>query len=388
MKNKLDILYVVNHAAFFVSHRLPIALAAQKRGYSVKLVIGQAGSQAMELPALVELDQAGIPYERISFSSAGLNPFRELMGLIQLLRSVKKNQPALMHCISPKGILYGGLVARITKTKGLLLAVSGRGFAFTQGGTLKNLRSFLSKIYSVISKFILAYPGVRIIVQNESDRLNVISEGTLEPKQITLIPGSGVDLEKFINLKIETKLPIVLLPARMVWDKGIGEFIEAARILKTLMPKWRFILAGAADYKNPTSIPLQFLEDLNSQSIVEWVGYVGDMTPYFAQASIVCLPSYREGMPKSLLEGAAAGCATVTTDAVGCRDAIIPEVTGLLVPIRDSVALKNALQMLMENRELRESLGRAGRNLAINQFGLDSVIKRTLSIYGEILGHE
>jgi glycosyltransferase involved in cell wall biosynthesis len=367
---------------------LPIALAAQKRGYSVKLVIGQAGSQAMELPALVELDQAGIPYERISFSSAGLNPFRELMGLIQLLRSVKKNQPALMHCISPKGILYGGLVARITKTKGLLLAVSGRGFAFTQGGTLKNLRSFLSKIYSVISKFILAYPGVRIIVQNESDRLNVISEGTLEPKQITLIPGSGVDLEKFINLKIETKLPIVLLPARMVWDKGIGEFIEAARILKTLMPKWRFILAGAADYKNPTSIPLQFLEDLNSQSIVEWVGYVGDMTPYFAQASIVCLPSYREGMPKSLLEGAAAGCATVTTDAVGCRDAIIPEVTGLLVPIRDSVALKNALQMLMENRELRESLGRAGRNLAINQFGLDSVIKRTLSIYGEILGHE
>jgi glycosyltransferase involved in cell wall biosynthesis len=174
----------------------------------------------------------------------------------------------------------------------------------------------------------------------------------------------------------------------MVWDKGIGEFIEAARILKTLMPEWRFILAGAADYKNPTSIPLRFLEDLNSESIVEWVGYVGDMTPYFAQASIVCLPSYREGMPKSLLEGAAAGCATVTSDAVGCREAIIPEVTGLLVPIRDSENLKNALQMLMEDRELRESFGRAGRNLAINQFGLDSVIKRTLSIYGEILRHE
>lgn len=388
MRNKVDIFYVVNNAAFFVSHRLSIALAAREQGYSIMLVIGQAGSQTMELPALAILDQAGISYERISFTSAGLNPIRELIGLIQLLRLVKKNRPDLMHCISPKGILYGGLVAKIVKTRGLILAVSGKGFAFTEGGSLSNLRSFISSIYSIILNFVLMHPNIRVIVQNANDRSDLSNQGILDPKDIILIPGSGVNLEKFIKFKIHKKLPIILFPARMILDKGLGEFIEAAKELKKIMPEWRFILVGAADHKNPTSVSLEFLEQLNAEKITEWIGYVGDMTPYFAQASIVCLPSYREGMPKCLLEGAAAGCAVVTTDAVGCREAILPEITGFLVPVRDSKALKNALQVLMENRELRESFGRAGRNLAINKFSLDLVISKTLSIYGEVLSNE
>jgi glycosyltransferase involved in cell wall biosynthesis len=174
----------------------------------------------------------------------------------------------------------------------------------------------------------------------------------------------------------------------MLWDKGVGEFIEVAKQLKELMPEWRFILAGAADYQNPTSVPIKLLEQLNAKQIIEWVGHVENITPFFGEASIVCLPSYREGMPKCLLEGAAAGCAIVTTDAIGCREAILPGKSGLLVPVRDSQALKNALYRLMCNQELRESFGSSGRELAINKFGLDAVIKSTITIYKSLLSHE
>jgi glycosyltransferase involved in cell wall biosynthesis len=387
MKNKLKILYVVNHAAFFVSHRLPIALAARDQGFSIDLITGQVGSPSMEVLATAKLKEANLHHQRISFTSSGLNPVIELMGLIQLINQVNKIQPEIIHCISPKGIIYGGLAARFTKTKNLVLAISGMGFAFTKGNSSNQFRKVLSKIYTLIFAFILNHPNMRVIVQNDDDRRTVIKMG-LDSNKIVLIPGSGVKLEKLVNLEIEAKSPIVLLPARMLWDKGVGEFIEAARQLKSLMPKWRFILAGAADYQNPTSVPIGLLEGLNAKHIIEWVGHVDDMTPYFSAASIVCLPSYREGMPKCLLEGAAAGCAIVTADTVGCREAILPDVSGLLVPVRDSDALKNALYLLMNNRGLRESFGRSGRQLAIDKFGLDAVIKSTLSIYRDLLNHE
>lgn len=388
MKNKAKILYVVNHAAFFVSHRLPIALAARDEGYVVEIITGQAGSQSMEVLATAKLEETGISHQTISFGSSSLNPITELIGLVQLIKKVNDMQPTLIHCISPKGIIYGGLAARLSKTKNLVLAISGMGFAFTHGSSSSKLRSFLAKIYTMLFIFVLRHPNVHIIVQNEDDRRSVTKLDALSPMRINLIPGSGVQLGKFIHSKIEAKAPIVILAARMLWDKGVGEFIESASQLKKLMPEWRFILAGAADYKNPSSVPIGLLEELNANQIIEWVGYVDDITPYFSEASIVCLPSYREGMPKCLLEGAAAGCAVVTTDEVGCREAIIPNKSGLLIPARDASALKNALYLLMSNRELREGFGRSGRALAIDRFGLDAVIKSTLSIYRETLNHE
>lgn len=387
MKNDLKILYVVNHAAFFVSHRLPIALAAREQGYSVDLITGKAASFLMEMLAMEKLKKAGIPHQRVSFSSAGLNLITEFVGFVGIIKKINKIQPSIIHCISPKGIIYGGLAARFTNSKNLVIAISGLGFAFTQGNSSNQLRSFLSKIYSLLFAFVLRHPNICVIVQNEDDLRSVIKLSNLDPARIRLIPGSGVELEKFIDSEIESKAPIVLLPARMLWDKGVGEFIQAAKQLKRLMPEWRFILAGAADYQNPTCVPVELLEELNAKQVIEWVGHVDDMAPYFSEASIVCLPSYREGMPKCLLEGAAAGCAIVTTDAVGCREAILPGKSGLLVPVRDSEALKNTLYLLMSDRKLRESFARSGRELAINKFGLDAVIKSTLSIYRELLRH-
>lgn len=386
-EKNIDILYVVNNAAFFVSHRLPIALAARGQGYTIGLLVGQAGSLSMERGATLNLDDANLTYQKISFSSSGMSPIREGAGIIELIVRVARIGPKLIHCVSPKGIIYGGIAARIVRAKSLVLAISGMGFIFTDGGGSNKLRKLISCIYIQLFKFVLRHPNLRVIVQNEDDLRTITNIGSLRSDQIVLIPGSGVQLERFIHADIKKKKPIVMLPARMLWDKGVGEFIEAATQLKTLVPDWRFLMVGAADYKNPTSLSSELLEAICLKSGLEWAGHQDDMATYFAQASIVCLPSYREGMPKCLLEGAASGCAIVTSDAIGCRESILPNVTGFLVPVRDSEALKSALYTLISNKELRESFGCAGREWAIKRFGLDNVINQTLSIYKELLNH-
>jgi glycosyltransferase involved in cell wall biosynthesis len=259
------------------------------------------------------------------------------------------------------------------------------GFAFTNAGKGSFLRAVIAKVYRSMVGFAFGHKNVRVIVQNQDDRTLLIDSGMVRPDQITLIPGSGVDLKAFACVSIKNKLPMVLLPARMLLDKGVVEFVEAARAVKASAPKWRFVLAGAADYYNPSSVSYEQIEAWQREGIIEWLGHVDDITPLFHQASIVCLPSYREGMPKALLEAAAAGCAVVTTDTPGCREAIIPGETGDLVPVRDSVTLASALLTLIHDRARRERYGYAGQKLAIERFGLDAVVETTLEIYQSLL---
>ena len=379
------ITYVVNHAAFFVSHRLPIALGARQAGFEVTLVTGQAGSASMEHPAVAALGDAQVHHKRVAFRSAGINPLIELWGLIQLVWHIARDRPDLVHCASPKGLLYGGLAARVCGVKALVLAVSGMGFAFTSSGQGSLRRSFAAKVYRALARIAFGHKNVCVIVQNKDDWATLIDSGLARVEQITLIPGSGVVLPGFLSASIEDKQPMVLLPARMLLDKGVLEFVEAARALKAAAPSWRFVLAGTADYQNPSSVSREQIEAWQAEGIVEWLGHVEDIAPLFAKASIVCLPSYREGMPKSLLEAAAAGCAVVTTDTTGCREAIIPGETGDLVLVRNSHALADTLQSLINDRDRRERYGHAGRRLAVSRFGVDAVIRQTLVIYQELL---
>lgn len=377
--------FVVNHVAFFVSHRLPIAQEAQRRGYKVDLITGQAGSQSMELIAERALLSTGITHRRVAFKSAGINPVLELWGIIQLVWLLRRHQPDLVHCASPKGLLYGGIAARLAGVRGLVLAVSGMGYAFTETKHKSILRSFVGTVYRWLAWLAYGHHNKRVIVQNIDDERMVIEVGLAKPEEVRLIPGSGVVLRSFVDAVIESKLPIILLPARMLVDKGVLEFVDAAKLLKGRVGEWRFVLAGTADYQNPSSVPSEQIEAWQTEGLVEWFGHVEDMVPLFAQVSIVCLPSYREGMPKALLEAAAAGCAVVTTDTAGCREAILAGETGDLVSVRDSKALADTLLALINNRERRERYGYAGRQLAINRFGLDSVIKQTFDIYEELL---
>ena len=382
----MRIAYVVNHCAFFVSHRLPLALTARQEGFAVHLLTGQAGSQEMEQIAVAELQEAGVPYQRTVFRSSGMNPVVELLGVLQLVWLMLKFRPDLVHCASPKGVLYGGIAARICRISALVMAVSGMGYAYTQG-TDSGARIWVRRIYNALAGFAFHHPNSRIIVQNQDDRQAVIAKGLAQQSSVVLIPGSGVDLRLFADCAPVGKAHMVLLPARMLKDKGVYEFVAAARKLRALVPQWRFVMAGAAGYDNPSAIEADELRAWQAEGCVQWLGHVDDMLPLYREAAIVCLPSYREGMPKSLLEAAAAGCAVVTTDVIGCRDSVVPGVTGDLVPVKDCAALSAALLSLIDNQVLRESYGTRGQERAKALFSVTSVVEKTVAIYKNLLDH-
>ncbi len=379
------IAYVINHAAFFVSHRLPLALEARRRGYRILLFTGQAGSESMEPEAERVLVEHGIEHVRLAFTSSGTKPWVELRGLVQLVGHLRRERPDLVHCASPKGNIYGGIAARLARIHAIVFAISGMGFAFTSTDKLSAARAGLAAVYRRLAKFAYRHSRKRVIVQNRDDLELMRAANLANPSELVLIPGSGVDLELFAAMDPSSKQNVVLFPARVLIDKGALEFIAAARALRAFEPKWRFVIAGAADYRNPSSVPRAELEELQVNGVIEWLGHTSDMPRLFNEAAIVCLPSYREGMPKALLEAAAAGCAVVTTDVPGCREAILPGVTGELVAPRDAGALTGALTALMADRNRRESYGRAGRKLAATRFGVETVVDRVMHIYGELL---
>jgi glycosyltransferase involved in cell wall biosynthesis len=377
----ITLVFVVNTAAFFISHRLPIALEAKRRGYHVELITGQAGSAEMDATAASTLSEAGIPHTQVGFTSAGVNPFTEAWSIFRLVRSLHHIKPDILHCTTPKGIVYGGLAARFARIPALVLAQSGMGYAYTSTGKTSLLRSVLKSIISRLARIAYAHPNIRVIVQNCDDQESLIKSGNICKEKVTLIPGSGIKLQDYTEANIEAKKNLILFPARMLLDKGVVECIDAARRLKQVVPEWQFVLAGTADHANPSCVSPKQMQAWHAEGIINWLGYVSDMLPLYAEASIVCLPSYREGMPKALLEAAAAGCAVVTTDTVGCREAIIPRKTGDLVPIRDSDALYHSLLALVKDKERRVDYARAGRALAIKKFGIDAVVEKTLTVY-------
>lgn len=383
--NRPRLTFIVNHAAFFVSHRLPIAKAAKKAGYEVDLAVGLPASPSMEKAAEGELADASVPWKRVGFRTDRMNPFAEIVGFTQLCWHVAKHRPALVHCASPKGILYGGIAARICGVPALVLAISGMGYANTTGRKQSVTRLIAGWAYRALARFAFGHRNLKVIVQNSSDRDALLEAGLVSRGQIELIPGSGVDLALYAEAHVDRKDPVVLFPARMLLDKGLQEFVEAARVVRQFLPDWRFVLAGAADYQNPSCVPPETIRKWQAEGLVEWLGHVENMVPHYSRASIVCLPSYREGMPKALLEAAAAGCAVVTTDTIGCRDAIVQGQTGELVPLYDSVALADTLQRLMSDRDLVQRYGRAGKALAAARYGVDRVVHDTLQIYSRLL---
>ncbi|MBX3655509.1 MAG: glycosyltransferase family 4 protein [Ramlibacter sp.] len=378
----MRILYVVNNAAFFCSHRLPLAIAARKAGHEVALITGQAGSVLLEASAVQQLKYAGIRHIATRFKTGGISPFSELIGFCEVVRAVSAWQPDIIHCASPKGLLYGGLAARFAACPAVVLAVSGMGSLFA--GPQTCFKSLMRNAYLTLVRMAYSHPKAKVIVQNTDDRELVVGAGFATAADIRLVPGSGVQLDTYVDLPIEGRGNIVVLPARLLKNKGVVEFVRAARLLRATVPGWRFVLVGTADYDNPSAISLAQIRAWVDEGVVEWWGHSENMDEVLAQAAIVCLPSYREGMPKALLEAAAAGCAIVTTDAVGCRDAIEPGKSGDLVPIADVSALAEALLKLIQNPARRLVYGAAGRDLARRKFDLQIVIDTTMEIYAEL----
>lgn len=369
------LLIVVNDPKYFLSHRLPIALAAREKGYHVH-VASIASLAADKIRAM------GFSYYELPLERGGTNPFIELYSVVVFWRLLRKMRPDILHLVTLKPVLYGGISARFSPVGGVVAAVAGMGSVFVANGLrYKLLRVVVRTMY----RFALGKRNLRVIFQNPEDRDAVIELSALPPEKAVLVRGSGVRISDYEMRPEPAGKVIVTFAGRLLRDKGILEFIEAARILKARGVDAVFQLAGDADPGNPSSLSIQELEALRSSGDVVLLGHRDDISEVFSASHVVVLPSYREGLPKVLIEAAACGRAVVTSDVPGCRDAIEPDITGLLVPVRDSAALAQAIAKLINEPALREQMGIKGRELAEREFTIDQVVRSHMDIYCSLL---
>lgn len=369
------LLFVVNSAEFFLSHRLPLAIAAKSAGFKVHIATGP-GSGCQKIAEL------GFAHHLLPITRSGRNPLAELGALWAIYRLMREVKPDLVHLVTIKPVLYGGLMARLAGVPALVAAISGLGTVFVNG---ERAHSWMRRGVERLYRLALGHPNAKVIFQNPDDRSALIGMGAVREEQAVLIKGSGVSLADYPMRPEPEGVPVVTFAARLLKDKGVREFVETARILRTRGVGARFWLVGAPDPGNPTSITEDEVSSWHAQGWVEALGQRSDIAEIFAQSHVVVLPSYREGLPKTLIEAAACGRAVVTTDTPGCRDAIVPGETGLLVPPRDAPALADAIQSLLENPERRRQMGAAGRRLAEREFGIEKVVDAHLAIYNELL---
>ncbi|AMG38625.1 glycosyltransferase family 4 protein [Achromobacter xylosoxidans] len=366
------LLFVVNNPAFFMSHRLPVAQAAQRAGYDVHVA-------TMDGPAVADIVALGMIHHVIPMTRSGKRPLQELGTLLALLRLFRRLRPRVVHLVTIKPVLYGGIAARLARVPGMVAAISGLGFVFLSNSLkMRLVRAVVARLY----RLALGHPNSRVIFQNASDRDLLKSLGAVRDEQVVLIRGAGVDLDLCQALPEPAALPVVAtMVARLLRDKGVWEFVEAARLLRARGVPVTMRLVGGVDAGNPTSATPAEVEAWQREGCVEALGERSDVPQLYAASHIAVLPSYREGLPKSLIEAAACGRAVVTTDVPGCRDAIDPDKTGLLVPVRDPQALADAIARLAQDAALRHSMGVAGRALAEREFNIERVARIHVELY-------
>lgn len=372
MSARRCLLFVVNNPAFFMSHRVPVALAAQKAGYDVHVA-------TMDGPAVADIQALGMTHHAIPMTRSGKHPLQELGTLLALIRLFRRLRPEVVHLVTIKPVLYGGIAARLTRVPSMVAAISGLGFVFLSHSLkMRMVRAVVARLYRIA----LGHPNSRVIFQNANDRDLLKSLGAVRDDQVVIIRGAGVDLQAYTPSPEPPAPPVVVtMVARLLRDKGVQEFVQAARLLRERGVPVRMQLVGGLDAGNPTSATQADVDAWQREGCVQALGERTDVAALYAASHIAVLPSYREGLPKSLIEAAACGRAVVTTDVPGCRDAIEPGVTGLLVPVRDAKALADAIARLAGDADLRQSMGAAGRALAEREFDIDQVARTHVALY-------
>jgi glycosyltransferase involved in cell wall biosynthesis len=369
------ILYLGNDAGYFIAHRLPQARAAMQAGYDVHVATPLSD------------DVNVIKGEGFEFHPIPMNRWRgkyldEISSIAAILKLYRSLRPDLAYHATIKPILYGGIAARLTRVSAVVNAITGLGYIFISNELrVRMIRAAVKQIY----RFVFGHPNSCVIFQNPDDLRTFLREHLVDEAKTELIMGSCVDLKDFIFRPEPQGVPTVVLASRLLWDKGVGEFVGAAKLLKESGVAARFVLIGAPESDNPSTVSQETVESWHKSGLVEWLGYSKDMPRVLAQANVVCLPSYREGLPNVLIEAAACGRAIVTTDTPGCREIVREGVNGLLVPVKDTVALANALRILLEDADLRAKMGERSHAIAISEFSLERVIERTLAVFRRLL---
>lgn len=370
-----SILFLCNHAAFFVSHRLPIAISCKKKKINVKLLLGKPASNSMEKNAIRELKRKKIDYEILRYKSFTYNLFEEIIGILQIFYQVFKFKPDIIHLISPKCVLYGGIISKILNIKCVVISISGVG-------SIMNINLlFIKKIYFFLLRIVFMNKNKKVIFHNKHDLLLFKNLFKLKSSEVVLTYGSGIQINnKISKIKKKRIKKTVLFPSRVLLDKGISEFLYVSKKLKKKFKNWNFVVAGSLDYKSPMAISK---EEINKSKDfgVKFLGFRKDILNILNRSTIVCLPSYREGMPKVLLEASILGKPIVTTDIPGCKDIVHLCKNGILVKPKNKHSLYSGLKKMILSKTLRKNIQKNSKKISKKYFNIKTVINIHLECY-------
>jgi glycosyltransferase involved in cell wall biosynthesis len=377
LNKKINILYFVAEDWYFWSHRKLLALAALDKGYDV-YVVSRVNNHGQKIEDL------GFKLIPITIDRHGKNIIKELKLLKEIIKIYRRIRPDIVHQIAIKPILYGTIATLFTRTTKIANTFPGLGYVF-ESKRFKDIsiRFFLINIF----KLLFMLRPVKVIVQNKDNANLLISEGVCKEKDLSLIRGSGVDLREYVQSDDVSDTPIILFASRLLWQKGIADFVAAASIVRKNITNVRFVIVGEPDKNNPNSVPEATLNEWNEGGLVEWWGYQSQMPKTLSKVKMVVLPSfYGEGVPKILIEAAACEKPIITTDMPGCREIVIHKHNGFLVEPHSPEAIAEHVKQLLEDDELCKQMGKEGRRLVESEFSIEKVNLETLLIYDELLG--
>lgn len=374
-QRKPKLIFVVSEDWFFCSHFIERAVAAKDTGYDVAVIAHENSDRA-------NIERRGLRLIPYDLDRGSINVLKEIKTIWQILQIYRKEKPDIVHHVALKPVLYGSLAAVLCRIKGVVNAPVGMGHIFISNKLkIKILRFPILLLF----KWLLNPKGSLVIFENSDDLHALIDGGFVKREKARLIRGAGVDLSQFEFASEPIGDPTTILVSRMLWDKGIGEYVAAARLVRQQGIKGRFLLVGGPDPHNRASIKEEQLLAWQKEGVVEWLGHRKDVTSLLVNSHIVCLPSYREGLPKALLEGLAAGKPIITTDVEGCREAVQNGKNGLLVPPRNAEALAKAMIEMISDPDKRRLMGQVGREMAEKYFAQGKIISQTLRVYQEML---
>jgi len=369
------LLFIVNVDWFFVTHRLPIATKAINDGYEVHIATKVTDkSDTLKNHGLI-VHPLNLHRSKLSLSSL-IKEFWNIYSIIKLIK------PSILHLVTIKPVLFGGIASRLIKTPSVVSAISGLGHVFSKKGIFGFLQR---KLASFLYLFALSHKNQFIIFQNKDDRAKLLKNTKLHSQKTVIIHGSGIDLTLYTVKPMPTEKPIVLFASRLIADKGIREFVKAAKIINKDNIVARFIVAGSPDFLNPSSITQGELDEWNEKKYVEVLGHCTDMVSIISSSNLLVFPSYYgEGLPKILIEAAACGRPVITTDHPGCRDAIKNNSTGLLVPVKNTKKLVDSINYMLINPAMSVKMGKEGRKWAEEMFDINKVVARHITLYNKL----
>jgi glycosyltransferase involved in cell wall biosynthesis len=379
LRSPKRLLFLINDARFFVTHILPLARAAVAGGYDTHVALPFQGTALDMADDLAAIQACGAQLHDLPINRGAMAWLGELAALLAIVRLVMRLRPDILHCITIKLVLYGGLAARLLRVRRVIFFVTGLGHVFIAQGRKAYL---LRRMVMLAYRLILPYRRGLTIFENEDDRSLFVNAHLTPRDQTILIPGCGVDSAVFYPAQIAPPEPlIVLLPARLQQEKGVREFVAAATLLRERAIAVRMVLAGYADFDRPGGISEAELRGWCDSGVIEWWGHSTTMPDTLRQVHIVCLPSYREGFSKTLIEAAATGLPVITCDVPGCRDAVRAGETAVLIPPQNALALANAIEHLLRDPALRASMGIRGRDLAVKEYSVARFVTANLALY-------